>query len=40
MDDFVPDHIEPDCADYIRSIFLAGAHNLGAGDVPLVVTIC
>ena len=31
MDDFVPDHIEPDCADYIRSIFLAGAHDLGAG---------
>ena len=31
MDDFVPDYIEPDCADYIRSIFLAGAHDLGAG---------
>ena len=27
MDDFVPDHFEPDCADYIRSIFFARAHD-------------
>jgi hypothetical protein len=39
MDDFVPDHIEPDRADYIRSIFFARAHDLGAGDVLLVVIV-